>query len=55
MPVFLGMPAFAPLIMPEMHIVAVGSLIGHLIYGLILGGAFVWLRHGIRHGAPARA
>lgn len=41
MPVFLGMPAFAPLMMPEMQMVAMGSLIGHLIYGLILGGLFV--------------
>lgn len=36
MPVFLGMPAFAPLTMPWMQMVAVGSLIGHLVYGLIL-------------------
>jgi hypothetical protein len=41
MPVFLGMPAFAPLMMPEMRMVAVGSLIGHLIYGLILGAVYV--------------
>ena len=41
MPVLLGMPAFAPLMMPEMRMVAMGSLIGHLIYGLILGGVSV--------------
>lgn len=41
MPVFLGMPAFAPLMMPPMRMVAMGSLIGHLIYGLILGAAYV--------------
>ena len=41
MPVMLGMPTFAPLMMPEMQMVAVGSLVGHLIYGLILGGAYV--------------
>src|ERR671923_807793 len=46
MPVLLGMPAFAPLMMPEMRMVAVGSLIGHLVYGVILGAAFVWLRYG---------
>ena len=40
MPVLLGMPAFAPLTMPGMQIVAMGSLVGHLIYGLILGGGF---------------
>lgn len=43
MPVLLGMPAFAPLMMPEMQMVAVGSLVGHLIYGLILGGLYVAL------------
>jgi uncharacterized membrane protein YagU involved in acid resistance len=41
MPVLLGMPAFAPLTV--MTGVAMGSLVGHLIYGLILGAAFVWL------------
>lgn len=55
MPVFLGMPAFAPLMMPPMRTVAVGSLIGHLIYGLVLGGAFFWLHYGVRRGAPLRA
>ncbi len=43
MPVFLGMPAFAPLQMAEMRPVAWGSLMGHAMYGLILGAAFVWL------------
>ncbi len=43
MPVLLGMSPFAPLLMPPMQPVAIGSLIGHIIYGLILGGAFVWL------------
>jgi hypothetical protein len=41
MPILLGMPAFAPL--QAMPSVAIGSLIGHLIFGLILGAAFVWL------------
>jgi hypothetical protein len=50
MPVFLGMPAFAPLKM--MLPVAMGSLMGHLIYGVILGGVFVWLR-GRTVTAPA--
>lgn len=44
MPVLLGMPAFSPLRMPPMRIVAVGSLVGHLIYGMITAGAFVMLR-----------
>lgn len=47
MPVFLGMPAFAPIMMPPMRPVAIGSLAGHLVYGLILGGAFVALRHRV--------
>jgi uncharacterized membrane protein YagU involved in acid resistance len=41
MPVLLGMPPFAPLMMSEMQMIAIGSLVGHLIYGLILGGLFV--------------
>jgi len=45
MPMFLGMPAFAPLTMEMMRPVAMGSLIGHLIYGIILGASFVLLRH----------
>jgi hypothetical protein len=48
MPVFLGMPAFAPLMMPEMQMVAIGSLVGHLIYGLILGGLYVAMFRGVR-------
>ncbi|MFN2385058.1 MAG: hypothetical protein ABR576_02015 [Thermoanaerobaculia bacterium] len=42
MPIFLGMPPFAPLRM--MMPVAMGSLMGHLIFGVILGLAFVGLR-----------
>ena len=40
MPLGLGMPPFASIMMPAMRMVAVGSLIGHLVYGLILGGLF---------------
>ena len=47
MPVFLGMAPFAPLMMDQMRPVAMGSLIGHLIYGLILGGAFAMLTQGV--------
>jgi uncharacterized membrane protein YagU involved in acid resistance len=43
MPILLGMPAFAALRMPPMRPVAMGSLVGHLIFGLILGAAFVRL------------
>ncbi len=43
MPLLLGMPMFAPLTMAGMMPVAMGSLMGHIIYGLILGAAFVWL------------
>lgn len=44
MPVFLGMPAFAPLQMPMMRPVAFGSLLAHVMFGLILGAGFAWLR-----------
>lgn len=37
MPLALGMAPFAPLQMPPMRPVALGSLVGHLVYGLILG------------------
>jgi hypothetical protein len=47
MPVFLGMPSFAPLLMEPMRPVAMGSLVGHFIYGIILGGGFVMLKHRI--------
>jgi hypothetical protein len=43
MPVLLGMPPFASVLMPPMHMVAMGSFVGHLIFGLILGGVFVAL------------
>ena len=41
MPMLLGMSPFAPLMMAPMRSVAVGSRIGHLVYGLILGGLYV--------------
>jgi hypothetical protein len=44
MPILLGMSAFAPLKMPAMRPVAMGSLMGHLIFGLILGTTSAWLR-----------
>ena len=47
MPVFLGMPPLAPLMMEMMRPVAMGSLVGHLIYGVILGGGFAMLTQGI--------
>jgi hypothetical protein len=43
MPLLLGMPAFASLRMAPMWMIAFGSLIGHIIYGLVLGLAFVKL------------
>lgn len=43
MPVMLGMAPFAPLMMPPMQMVAMGSLVGHLLFGVILGVAYVWL------------
>jgi hypothetical protein len=47
MPLFLGMPAFGPLMMEMMRPVAMGSLMGHLIYGFILGGGFAMLTQGM--------
>ncbi|MEO7137907.1 MAG: hypothetical protein ABI037_09325 [Gemmatimonadales bacterium] len=49
MPMFLGMPAFAPLQMPMMRPVAFASLMGHVIFGVILGAAFVPLRGTAPH------
>ncbi len=43
MPLLLGMPAFAPLMMEPMRPVAMGSLMGHVVYGLIQGAGCVWL------------
>ena len=40
MPLALGMSPFASIMMPPMRMVAVGSLIGHIMYGLILGGLY---------------
>jgi hypothetical protein len=54
MPLMLGMSPFAPLTMPPMRAVAMGSLIGHVIYGVVLGGAFVWLFRAAPHGAAIR-
>lgn len=43
MPLLLDMPAFAPLKMAPMRMVAVGSLVGHVLYGLVLGAAYAKL------------
>lgn len=55
MPLLLGMAAFAPLQMPPMRPVAMGSLVGHLVYGLILGASYVALVHRRHHPRPATA
>ena len=44
MPRLLGMPAFAPLQMPMMRPVAFSSLVGHIVFGVILGAGFFPLR-----------
>jgi uncharacterized membrane protein YagU involved in acid resistance len=44
MAVLLGMPPFAALRMPEMRPVAMGSLVGHVLWGVILGELYVRLR-----------
>jgi len=54
MPLLLGMPPFAPVQMEPMRPLAMGSLVGHLIYGIILGGGFVMLQQGIP-GRPRHA
>lgn len=46
MPLFLGMSPFAPLMMEPMRPVAMGSLMGHILYGLILGAGFLALSRG---------
>ncbi len=43
MPLMLGMPAFAPLRMAEMHGVALFSLVGHIIFGVLLGAGYAYL------------
>jgi len=50
MPLMLGMPAFAPLTMPGMQSVAMGSFMGHLIFGAIMGLSFALLRHAGQEG-----
>lgn len=55
MPVFLGMPPFASLMMAPMRMVAMGSLVGHVLYGLILGASFVWLAKRKELGVAASA
>lgn len=55
MPTFLGMSAFAPLQMPMMRPVAFASLMGHVIFGLILGVAFVPLRRTAGHASLGAA
>jgi uncharacterized membrane protein YagU involved in acid resistance len=44
MPLLLGMAAFAPLALAPMRMVAVGSLAGHLVYGLVLGATYALLQ-----------
>jgi hypothetical protein len=53
MPMMLGMPAFAPLMMPPMRMVAIGSLVGHLIFGGLLGSLYLWMRHRAVHPSAA--
>ncbi len=55
MPVFLGMSPFASLMMAPMRMVAMGSLVGHIIFGLILGAGFVWLAKRKEFGVATSA
>lgn len=52
MPLLMRMPAFAPLMMAPMRPVALGSLMGHLMFGLILGAAFVWFSYAATSRPP---
>ena len=54
MPLFLGMSPFAPLVMEMMRPVAMGSLMGHIIFGLVLGISFLLL-NGSGKEIPATA
>ena len=54
MPLFLGMSPFAPLMMEKMRPVAMGSLMGHIIFGLVLGISFLLLNRSSRE-IPATA
>ncbi|MGH7580670.1 MAG: hypothetical protein ACREM9_10895, partial [Gemmatimonadales bacterium] len=53
MPLLLEMPAFAALRMPPMRPVAMGSLAGHIVYGLLLG--LVYGRRRGTRGMPSSA
>jgi uncharacterized membrane protein YagU involved in acid resistance len=53
MPLLLRMPAFAPLMMAPMRPVAMGSLMGHLVFGLVLGAAYAWLYRPAMRRLPA--
>jgi len=55
MPMLLGMPAFAPLLMPMMRPVAFASLMGHVMFGIILGAGFGWLRRTAHEPPPGSA
>lgn len=46
MPLLLGMSSFAPIWIAPMRIVALVTLIGHVIYGFVMGGVFVILTRG---------
>lgn len=54
MPLFLGTSPLAPLMMEMMRPVAMGSLVGHLLYGIILGIGFLFLSRSGKE-APAMA
>jgi xanthosine utilization system XapX-like protein len=55
MPVLLDMPAFAPLRMPPGRMVALGSLVGHLLFGFILGATYLRVHAPGRRAATATA
>jgi xanthosine utilization system XapX-like protein len=44
MPIFLGLSVFSPQTLEPLEPVAVQSLIGHLLFGLLFGGVFAAIR-----------
>lgn len=55
MPLFLGMEPFAALRMAPMRPVAMMSLVGHVVFGGVLGLVYAWLRGTETAGRVERA
>jgi hypothetical protein len=53
MPVRLGLPPLAPLRSLETLPEVIGALLGHVVFGSVLGGGIAWLRRERRAAAEA--